>query len=89
MNGIDTTGEAMSQRINKDALMLDLIRVTNLLGHAPSYEEMREHGEYSPPSFRRHLGPNWKDVKARVGWKPTDDLSEWSIDSLTPKTVDG
>ena len=53
----------------KEELFTELQRITNLLGHAPSYEEVRNNSTIAPRTFQRRLGKTWEDVKRSVGWK--------------------
>lgn len=67
-------------RITAEEVKIDLLRVTELLGHAPSYEEMRRYGNVSPTTCQRRFG-NWEAVKRQVGWIPT-----W--ESFKPKEIE-
>lgn len=60
----------MPTRINDELVIDDLYRVNSLLGHAPSFEEMRNNGTISPSTCLKHFGPTWEDVKRKIGWKP-------------------
>lgn len=69
-------------KITEDELKNDLIRVKNLLGRTPSYEDMRQYGKYGNRTYQRRLGPTWDDVKRTIGWVPNhetfdiDDVSD-------------
>ena len=60
----------MPNKISNEELLNDLQRVTGLLGQAPSYEEMRRLGRFSPHTYQRRFG-TWTEVKQLVGWTPS------------------
>lgn len=59
----------MPHRIPTQDLLDELKRVTDILGHVPSYEDMRAHGAISPTTFQRRFGA-WDLVKKQAGWIP-------------------
>ena len=73
----------MTQSIPNQDVLDDLIRVANLLGRAPSYEDMRTHGQYGPITYQRKLGPSWAEVKAKVGWK--SEQESFNPQQVTPE----
>jgi hypothetical protein len=64
----------MTKSIPTQDVLSDLLRVTSLLGHAPSYEDMRAYGQYGPVTYQRKLGPSWAEVKAKTGWRPEQEI---------------
>ncbi len=57
-----------------EELLTELNRITDMLGHAPSYEEVRSNSNIAPRTFQRRLGKTWEDVKRCVGWKSQYEL---------------
>lgn len=53
---------------NKD-LMDELQRLFNLLGHPPSFEDVKRLGMISPKPFQTRFG-TWENVKRQLGWIP-------------------
>ena len=51
----------------------DLKRVMDLVGHYPSYEDVRKHGAIHPHCAQTRLGPRWSDVKRKLGWIPVEE----------------
>jgi hypothetical protein len=78
------------EQISEQQLLDDLKRVTNLIGHPPSYEDMRKHGIYGCRTYQRRLGPGWEDVKRHVGWKPPlEEFEEIPIDPVDGAWLSG
>jgi len=65
----------MAEKITTQNLINDLNHVATLLGHAPSYEDMRTHGKYGPATYQRRFG-SWEGAKRAIGWQPIHESFE-------------
>lgn len=59
----------MPPRISDELLIPELERVTKVLKHPPSHDEMKRYGCISPHAYQRRFG-SWEEVKRQVGWIP-------------------
>jgi hypothetical protein len=64
----------MNKIYTNEQLLVELQKITDLIGRAPSYEEVRKNSNIAPRTFQRHLGKTWEDVKRCVGWKSQYEL---------------
>lgn len=72
----------MKIKYTETELLNNLIDVMNKVGHYPSYEDARKYGNISPKTIRSRLGPNWSDVKRKLGWIPTNEMPHQEISDL-------
>lgn len=64
-------------KISEADLLTDLQRVASELGRAPSFEDIRKYGKYSPVTFQRRFG-DWNHVKHLVGWRhPSETIQDY------------
>lgn len=60
-------------------LLDDAKRVSETLGHIPSWGEYAKHGNYCAGTVRYRFG-SWEGVKRALGWEPP--IYDWDINSL-------
>jgi len=68
----DALQEAMldTNDLGDDDLLLELERVARELGHVPTADEMRDHGEHRPVTYHRRFG----------SWRQALDAVDFSLD---------
>jgi len=60
---------------SRDALLSEITRIADDLGHAPTKREMRTYGEFSPVTYRHHFG-SWNQAIEAAGFEPQPPMEK-------------
>lgn len=73
--------ERVGKNITRDALLDDLRRLADKLNRVPRTNDVREHGEYSYPTYRNQFG-SWNNALDEAGFNPERAGKTSTIDLL-------
>lgn len=67
--------------LSDEDLLAELNELAEELGHPPSLQDYREHGEHSATTYYSHFG-SWRDAMQAAGFEPREPESEIPKDEL-------